>query len=334
MPDNKTSSEAKLETAASRPTLSICIPTYNRAEFLDENLSLIVAKARPYNLPIYISDNGSTDGTREIVNRHSLLYDRIYYFRQQGNRGIDHNIATVLKMSQTDYAWLFSDDDRFFDTAIERMLDLLERHRPDMAVVNAVTNPDTMKPRIDSRSDLVYDDMALLLENICFHMTWLSTLIWSRKLIEQAPFGKYDGSALDFIHALFSALASGKRRVVWCSEPCIYIAKGASISWKGRVLEIYAKNAFNIIFGLPDSYSQDSKKKCLKVMGTRTDAFSLHGFFLLKKSGSYTMESYRAYRQYLPFVTNLPLSLCYIIALLPQSLFLKISAFKRWISHD
>lgn len=314
--------------------LSICIPTYNRARFLDENLTLIVAKVRPYGLPVYISDNGSTDMTADVVRKHKILYDHIFYTRHDVNRGIDANIAAVLNMSQTNYAWLFSDDDRFFDGAIERVLGLLQQHGPDMMVVNAVTNVDTMRPRIASHGDVIYDDMSRVLESLCFHMTWLSTLVWSRELIAQSPFGKYDGSALDFIHALFCALAAQRRRVVWCSEPCIHIAKGASISWQGRVLEIYAKNAVEIVMALPEAYPDASKRKCLKIMGTKTDAFSLHGFFLLKKGGAYTLESYRDYKETLPLVTNLPLFLCYLLALLPRTIFTGISTVKRWLCHE
>lgn len=320
--------------ATVQPTLSICIPTYNRAEFLDENLSLIITRVRPYNLPICISDNGSSDATPEIVRKHAALYEHIHYTRNPVNRGIDYNIAAALKMSETDYAWLFSDDDRFFDNALERVMAQLEQHTPDMIVVNAVTNTDTMRPRIPSLEDRLYDDMAPLLENLCFHMTWLSTLVWSRKLISQAEFGRYDGSALDFIHALFRALGLGERRVLWCSEPCIYIAKGASVSWKGRVLEIYARNAVEIIMALPDLYPLASKKRCLRIMGTRTDAFSLHGFFLLKKAGAFTLNSYREYKAYLPLVTNLPLVVCYLLAILPRSLFTGISAAKRRLWHE
>ena len=46
--------------------LSICIPTYNRAKFLDENLSKTIPICRKFKIPIYISDNDSKDNTFEV----------------------------------------------------------------------------------------------------------------------------------------------------------------------------------------------------------------------------------------------------------------------------
>ena len=44
-------------------TLSICIPTYNRAAFLDYSLSNLAAARFPFPIEIVISDNASTDET-------------------------------------------------------------------------------------------------------------------------------------------------------------------------------------------------------------------------------------------------------------------------------
>ena len=54
------------------PLISICIPTYNRAELLDyclENLAALKDCGRP--VEIVISDNGSTDRTPEVIEAHS-----------------------------------------------------------------------------------------------------------------------------------------------------------------------------------------------------------------------------------------------------------------------
>ena len=54
----------------SQVKLSICIPTYNRAPFLEKALNYFVELYQfSFKYEIVISDNASTDSTREIVDR-------------------------------------------------------------------------------------------------------------------------------------------------------------------------------------------------------------------------------------------------------------------------
>lgn len=312
------------------PVLSICIPTYNRASFLDGNLSRIIPCIRDRNIPVCISDNASTDSTRDIVERHKKLYPNISYRRNDSNLGVDPNISAVLAMAETDYAWLLSDDDRLFDGAVDLVLKQLEQQRPDMILVNAVVDMDTMKRRVPSYQDKMYNNMSQLLDELLFHASWMSIQIWSRKLIAESPFGRFNGSAFDFFHAMFAGLAVGERNVLWLAEPCVYIAKGATISWGGREVEILAKHTADIVMSLPDNlFTVISKADSLKKIGAEMDAFSLHGLFMLKKKGAFNYDTYRTYKKYISMVTSLPMPLCFLVALLPPSLFRGISAVKR-----
>ena len=50
--------------------LSICIPTYNRAQHLSNCLQSLISMRKPkgFQFEICISDNGSNDNTKEICN--------------------------------------------------------------------------------------------------------------------------------------------------------------------------------------------------------------------------------------------------------------------------
>ena len=47
--------------------LSICIPTFNRGDFLKRLLVDILENERSHEVEIVISDNASTDNTDEVV---------------------------------------------------------------------------------------------------------------------------------------------------------------------------------------------------------------------------------------------------------------------------
>ncbi|MDP3883011.1 MAG: glycosyltransferase family 2 protein [Candidatus Staskawiczbacteria bacterium] len=94
--------------------LSIAIPTYNRASFLENLLNNILpqVKESKERLEVCISDNNSTDNTREVVMKFKEKYpDLIKYNKNEKNLGVDGNILLVLGMCEGDFIWTFGDDD-------------------------------------------------------------------------------------------------------------------------------------------------------------------------------------------------------------------------------
>ena len=64
-----------------QPLLSICIPTYNRAEILRRTLAKITSdKDFDEDIEIVISDNASTDNTQKVCQEFCASYKNIHYF--------------------------------------------------------------------------------------------------------------------------------------------------------------------------------------------------------------------------------------------------------------
>ncbi len=103
--------------------LSICIPTYNRAEHVYTCISQLIPQLLPFNIPIYVSDNCSTDNTIDYINDLKEKYSYIFYSKNENNMGPDYNFAKVLKLSQSKYAWLLGDDDRINDKIINNIME-------------------------------------------------------------------------------------------------------------------------------------------------------------------------------------------------------------------
>ncbi len=88
--------------------LSICIPTYNRAERVKKILRQITS-FKCDKIEIVISDNDSNDNTSEIVN--SFNDPRIRYFRNKTNLGMDANFLLVIKRAKGKFIFLLMDED-------------------------------------------------------------------------------------------------------------------------------------------------------------------------------------------------------------------------------
>src|ERR1041384_5459909 len=100
------------------PKLSICIGTYNRAEFLRCCLDSIVPQATD-DCEIVISDNASTDSTAAIVEAYRNLLPNLRYIRHSVNVGLDRNFDLAVRAASGVYCWLFSDDDTLRPGAIQ-----------------------------------------------------------------------------------------------------------------------------------------------------------------------------------------------------------------------
>lgn len=70
-----------------QPLVSICIPTYNRAEYLRRSLESLVVQPEFLNgrVEIIISDNASMDSTPLCGEEYSQKYSNILYFRNKEN---------------------------------------------------------------------------------------------------------------------------------------------------------------------------------------------------------------------------------------------------------
>lgn len=137
-----------------RPLLSICITTYNRAEWLSVNLRNL-ARILPLpdnDIEIVVCDNTSTDHTPEVVQPYLQRSDFKYY-RNPENVGMLGNLKVTAHHAQGQYIWVLGDDDLVKPQSITKILQVIKEH-PDLGLIylnyaytresnaNSVTNLD------------------------------------------------------------------------------------------------------------------------------------------------------------------------------------------------
>jgi glycosyltransferase involved in cell wall biosynthesis len=107
--------------------ISICIPTYNRASYLDICLQSIL-HYKGDNIEVLIQDNDSPDNTSEIVKK----YDdpRFVYEKNDTNIGPVKNIWKLFHKARGEYVFCLTDDDYFLPGAIQKLVDFIEATSP------------------------------------------------------------------------------------------------------------------------------------------------------------------------------------------------------------
>lgn len=95
----------------SKPTLSVIIPVYNTSSYLKQCLqSLIMQKLT--DIEVIMVNDGSTDGSGELLKRQAAADSRFYYIEQQ-NGGLSVARNTGLAKSHGTYVAFLDSDDWF-----------------------------------------------------------------------------------------------------------------------------------------------------------------------------------------------------------------------------
>jgi len=118
-----------------RPKLSVCISTYNRAKWLEVNLSVLFDQIRSpsADIEILVVDNTSTDHTEDVV-RPYLGRSDFKYLRNPANVGMLGNLRITAHEARGEYIWILGDDDLVKENGIERVLAAI-RANPGVGLV-------------------------------------------------------------------------------------------------------------------------------------------------------------------------------------------------------
>ena len=107
------------------PLLSIGMPVYNGEKFIRQSLDSLLAQDFE-DFELIISDNASEDRTKDICLEYSDRDQRIKYYRNNSNIGVDLNFNRVFELSKSRYFTWASSDDMRHPLFLSACLDVLE----------------------------------------------------------------------------------------------------------------------------------------------------------------------------------------------------------------
>jgi glycosyltransferase involved in cell wall biosynthesis len=114
------------------PTLSIGMPVYNGAKWIQEATESLLNQSFT-DFELIFSDNASTDETADICRRFAERDSRVRYHRHNSNIGVFRNYDYVFQLSTAPYFKWASCNDTCLDGFLEKCLAVL-RDRPDVVL--------------------------------------------------------------------------------------------------------------------------------------------------------------------------------------------------------
>jgi glycosyltransferase involved in cell wall biosynthesis len=125
--------------------ISIITPVFNGEEYIESTIQSVISQT--YNdIEYIIVDGGSTDRTKEIIEKYRSKVSKIIY---QNDNTMYEAIETGFKLATGEYYyWINSDDFLIDDNSVKRLMKIVNKKNYDWVTCNIAISKFNNKPKI------------------------------------------------------------------------------------------------------------------------------------------------------------------------------------------
>ena len=240
--------------------LSIAVPTYNRAKFLDKSLNSLcksVYKSERKDIEILILDNASSDKTSDIAKKY-IDFGLVKYIKNSENTGPDNNFKKAISLSRGKYIWIFGDDDLVFDDTIKYLMRILDSSSKFGIIhLKAQNFIDKIKPVEfkEFNNFKIYDDnKAEFIKEANTNLTFITSNIVNKSLFNRIDLDAIANNNLPQLYwNIACAILSDKQVVVFDK---IYAARQFN-SGRYNFSEVFGTNLNDTLSAIEKNFDAD-----------------------------------------------------------------------------
>jgi glycosyltransferase involved in cell wall biosynthesis len=123
-----------MENTERVPIVSVIIPSYNRERLLMRAIGSVQAQTFS-DWEMIIVDDGSKDDTEQAVKRIQKKDARIFYFKNDVNKGVSAARNIAIKKARGKYLAFLDSDDAWLPEKLDRQVDVLEKGSEKLGLV-------------------------------------------------------------------------------------------------------------------------------------------------------------------------------------------------------
>lgn len=167
------------------PLISVIVPVYNVAPYVEACLSSIVSQSYE-NLEILVVDDASTDGSYDICQKYHNADSRIRLMQHNKNLGLSAARNTALEVAKGDYIVFVDSDDTIDKNMYSAMCSAAQKNEADIVVCGYYYIDENGK--ITSSSSLREINITLRgIEKIKYNISTSNNCVWN-KLYKRSVF--------------------------------------------------------------------------------------------------------------------------------------------------
>ena len=117
--------------------IDILMATYNGEKYLKKQIDSILNQTYS-NIRLIISDDSSTDRTREIIKEYEKKDKRVYIYYQENNLGYIKNFEFLLTKVKSNIYMLSDQDDIWLPNKVENTYNFLQKQNADMVFTDLI----------------------------------------------------------------------------------------------------------------------------------------------------------------------------------------------------
>jgi len=225
------------------PLLSICIPTYNRAEHLKETILSIVNQKRfveTNDVEIVISDNNSNDETPKIISDFVKIYgEKIRYYKNQSTTLAEINFEMVLSYGKGIYLKLNNDTLKHIDGSLDKMIEVINENKTSRNILYFLNGVSKTGGKICYGFDS-------FIKNVSFYVTWIAIFgIWREDLTKVKDFSRYANLQLSQTDVMFRIM--DYKENVFINNDILFISIHPNTKGGYDLLTVFLDNYFFLL---------------------------------------------------------------------------------------
>lgn len=276
--------------------LTICIPTYNRKDFLENQLNFFQKQIEQNKqildtVSFIVSNNSSTDGTLLMLNTWDKHLKYFEHYTNELNVGLVGNIKASLDRATTKYVWFVSDDDQLKDGIIEKVLYALSNFNPEYLFLNYFVSKEQIKTGYSETSGYILNAKSTALE--IFNESYGSLVFMTSSIYKRDNILELNNDIMSSwisVPLLYSFYSCSKGPMYIIGEPLVIFNPGnASYAGIKRVLKIKFEEYIKILERLVEfGYNKNEVCKTIKTFFKKqSHSHFLYNFVNIRKSIKY-----------------------------------------------
>lgn len=250
--------------------IDVLIPAYNCEKFITKCLDSLFMQTYK-NINIIVADDGSTDGTHDILESYKVHHKNISVYFKQNEQNISKTRNFLLSKIQSDYFTFFDADDYAEPKYIEELITNLIIYNSDISMCKKVRHHEKRKVKIiiNSSKKLYFLSRNEALTEMISSNLYNGTVyckLFKTKLIQGIRFDEniHYGEDLDFCFKIMQNC----QKFIFSSKKLYHyiIRKNSIVTSKFKPNKLTCLDCYDIIINKTKDYNISRCAKSMKAL--------------------------------------------------------------------